>query len=248
MTLMRHCLIFPFGGQTKWIDLSIRDLPDLEWVIIAANDASEDAPKTEDRQFYQKALKYARDRRVQEQEYPAPKQRQYKVLNVPEFPQFYEVLAYFRHLFLYLQDQGFDQFSVHLSSGLTLWRFALYQCAEEFRNVFVNPFVYNKDTGTMERIQIYRALTDIEQNLIALLAGVAKISLSDLTTMHSQQYGQKTLSYILKVVNHLEESGLVDGVKAGRVKMVSLSPMGWELYQPKTREKNTQLFQHDFGV
>ncbi len=245
---MRHCLIFPFGGQTKWIDLSIRDFPDLEWVIIAANDASDETPKKEDRQFYQKALEYARDRRVQEREYPAPKQRQYKVLNVPEFTQFYEVMAYFRHLFIYLQEQGFDHISVHVSSGLTLWRFALYQCAEEFQEIVVNPFVYNKDTGTMERIRIYRALTDIEQNIIALLTGVDKISLSDLTTLYSQHFDHKSLSYLLKVVNHLEESGLVDGVKAGRVKMVSLSPMGCELYQPKTRDTNTQLFQRDFEV
>ncbi len=245
---MRHCLIFPFGGQTKWIDLSIRDFPDLEWVVIAANDASDDAPKKEDRQFYQKALQYARDRRVQEVEYPAPKQRQYKVLNVPEFTQFYEVLAYFRHLFLYLQEQGFDQVSIHVSSGLTLWRFALYQCAEEFRGIVVNPFLYNKDTGAMERIRIYRDLTEIEQNVIALLAGVDNISLSDLTALYSQNYDHKSLSYILKVVTLLEESGLIDGVKEGRVKMVSLSPMGRELYHPKIHDKNTQLFQHDFAV
>ncbi len=245
---MRHCLIFPFGGQTKWIDLSIRDLPDLEWVIIAANDASEDAPKKDDRQFYQQALRYARDRRVQEQELPAPKQRQYKVLNVPEFAHFYEVLAYFRHLLLYLQELGFDQVSIHLSSGLMLWRIALYQCAEEFRAIVLNPFLYNKDTGAMERIRIYRDLSDIEQNVVALLADVDKISLTDLTDQYSRKFGPKSLSYLLKVVTHLEESGLVDGVKAGRVKMVSLSPMGGALYQPNTRDKNTQSFQRDFEV
>src|SRR5271157_3923491 len=141
---MPSCLIFPYGGGgSKWINLSLREF-DVQWLVILAGESNVEGRLDEARQIAAELIE--RERTI-----PAPKQRVFSVLAVPDYPAFADLLAYMRALHQVIQSRGYDAIYTHLDSGLMRWRIALYQCAEEFADLIKKIFIFNKLTAEIEQ-------------------------------------------------------------------------------------------------
>lgn len=227
--MMTLCLIFPYGGTTKWLDLSLRNYPEISWVIIVSNSNQRtlDEPnRVED------SKKYITFKKQEESNLPIPAQRKYNILEIPEYDFFYQNLSYFRSLIQYIRSCEVNEIIIHLNSGPMVWRIALYQCAEEFKDLIKFVFIFNKISGKEEKIRLYRELNDVEQNLIQLLSKeTKKIPLTQLWTDYAKLYPSKSLSHLLKTINRLSVEGIITEFKEGRKKLVVLSEIGINLYK-----------------
>ncbi len=226
---MSICLIFPYGGEAKWIELSLREFT-VQWLIILANESS-------GKDFASEARKIVNDLGEREKNIPKPKQRKFSVLVVPNFDEFADLLAYFRALHQIIASAGYTAIYTHLDSGLMRWRIALYQCAEEFPNLVRKVFLFNKATAEKEEIRIFRKLHETETQILQILSGYGKVTLSQLHSNYIENYSNRTLSAILKVVKHLSGEGLTSEKKEGRIQWVEITNLGRAMLIQKNQMK-----------
>jgi hypothetical protein len=226
---MTQCLIFPYGGTTKWLDLSLRNYPEISWVVVVSNSNQR---TTDEPNRVEDCKKYIALKKLSEAQLPIPAQRKYDILEIPEYDFFYQNLSFFRSLVQYIRSCKVDEIIIHLNSGPMVWRIALYQCAEEFKDLIKFIFVFNKISGKEEKIRLYRELNDVELNLIQLLSKESKkIPLTQLWTDYAKLYPSKSLSHLLKTINRLSAEGIIIEIKEGREKLVVLSEIGICLYK-----------------
>jgi predicted transcriptional regulator len=183
---------------------------------------------------YQDALKFVKKTRDEEKKFPKQSRRKYSVLNVPRYDDYGRNYAYFRALFLTLLKNRVDKIIIQVDSGPMIWRICLYQCAEEFQDKVDRVFLYNKTTGIEEKIRIYRKLNTVEEIVLDILGNSEQISISELHTKYNTGYPEKSLSYLLKIVNRLTADGFTSEIKKGREKVVSLSNFGREMFSKGT--------------
>ena len=107
---MNRCLIFPYGGTTKWLDLSLRNYPDISWVILVA-DSNQRTPDEPNR--VEDCKKYVSNLQSLESQLPQPIQRKYDIIEVPEFDYFYQNLAFFRSLIQYIHSHDYSDIMIH---------------------------------------------------------------------------------------------------------------------------------------
>lgn len=224
---MNSCLIAIYGGTTKWIDLTIRNHPDIAWIIILSNSAQE---ADNDPNRYADAMAYVKQLRLDEDRYPQTAQRRFNVINIPKLENYGQTYSFFRSLFLNIMKENVSKFFLQIDSGPMIWRICLYQCGEEFHDKTARIFIYNKLTAKEEPIRIFRELNDVEQNVLKILQKKQNISLSELKKEYDSKFSGKSLSYLLKVVNRLSLDGFTVESKEGREKIVSLSEFGEQYF------------------
>jgi hypothetical protein len=226
---MTQCLIFPYGGTMKWLDLSLRNYPDVSWVIIVAN-SNQRTPDEPNR--VEDCKKYITTKKNEESQLPKLAQRKYDILEIPEYEEFYQNHSFFRSLIQYVRSCQINDIIIPINSGPMVWRIALYQCAEEFHEIIKFIFVFNKITGKEEKIRLYRELNEVELNLIELLSkDTKKIPLTQLWENYGKWYPAKSLSHLLKTINRLSAEGFISEFKEGREKLVILSEIGIALFK-----------------
>lgn len=244
-------LLFPYGGEFKWIHLSLREYPGIRYVLIFVNEGilKEWEDDTNAKTYLEKVQEEINVFKNQEQERNIPPRFEVKMkaLCVPDFIQFADFFGFFRTVFQNIQpflnsfspdsviqkkkslfnelfmDNVFSQIHIHLNSGLMMYRLGLFQCANEFRFPELHIFIFNKDSSIPEVIPLHHELKTIENRVLQILQHVDQISVSDLQNRYKEEYEQKSLSYILKVVNRLIEMNYVQSIKDGREKQISLT-------------------------
>lgn len=224
--IMQTCLIALYGGTTKWIELSLRNHPTVEWLIVLASSnhiTKEGKDLSNDLRDYIKSLKKMDD------SLPENTRRQYSVLEIPQLDSYFETMGFFRALFQYLDSRLLSHLILQSGSGPEIWQICLYQCAEEFQKITKKIFVYNKLTAKEEIIRIYREFNETEKNIFNLLQTQEEVNISKLEQLYDLKYGKKTLSYLLKTVNRLAEENLVDERKDGRDRLIKISQNGYQM-------------------
>ncbi len=250
--MKNEILLFPYGGQFKWVHLALREFSAVRYVLIFANDEKMDRVGNSTLTYFEKAVIESTNLKEQEVQQGIPKsmQIQIKVLKIPSYQQFAQYFGFFRSLFIQLipflksnnkyknycnkeiklsnfqrffEETKIGNIHIHLDSGLMMYRLALYQCAHEFRDLSIHLFIYNKISNLSETIPIHQGRNSIENRVIEILKNQDKISVSELLEEYTIKFEEKSLSYMLKIVNRLIEMGYVESKKVGREKQISLT-------------------------
>jgi len=236
---MKLCLIFPYGGKELWMKLSLREFSDINWLIILANkptkpslakfeEVSKELEKKPKKEFYKEAKEILEKLKDEEKLIPTDKRRKFSLLEPISTENFYQLLHYFRALLSYVEKLGY-QIMIHLNSGLMIWRMALYLAAAEFKSSIYLTYLFNKDTGDIQKIWIYRDLSEQEKIVLEILSNNKRLSISEIQKIYKSKTGTGTLSYVLKIVKSLVEEGILLESKEGRTKYVVLSELGKSL-------------------
>jgi len=236
---MKLCLIFPYGGEELWIKLSLREFSDIKWLIILANkptkpsepkyeEISEKLKKQQKKDYYEEASAILKKLEKEEKLLPSDKRRRFSLLEPISTEDFYQLLHYFRALLSYIEKKGY-QIMIHLSSGIMVWRMALYLAAAEFKSSIYLTYLFNKQTGDIQKLWIYRDLSDQEKLVLEILSKNEKLSISEIQKIYKNKTSTGTLSYVLKIVNSLVKEGILLESKEGRTKFVVLSELGKSL-------------------
>ncbi len=271
--MKNEILLFPYGGAYKWVHLTLREFNAIRYVLIITNDEKIDRKKDSSLSFFEKAVQESKKLLEQEilQEIPENLQVQIKILKVPFFQQFTQYFGFFRSLIIqvvpfmksptkyqkycdkestdpvfqnFFKDNKITKIHIHLDSGLMIYRLALYQCANEFRDLSIHLFMYNKVSHLAETIPIHHDRNDIEDNVLEILENYEYLSVSELLSKFSVKYEKKSLSYMLKVVNRLNRMGYIESKKVGRRKLISLSPLSSDAFN---QEKYSNILRNNFS-
>ena len=202
--------------------------PEIKKVVILANSESsrEDEPNR-----YLDAIAYKNQIDEFQKDLPKENRVDYHVLDVPYENDFSKNYAYFRSLIKLLKNPKNQEyrFILQLDSGPTIWRFALYQCAHEFRENMSNLIIYDKIREEEQSIPLFYELNTVEKNLLDVLMDYDGKSISYIREEYNKTYPNKSLSYILKMVNKLTIKGFTIEEKIGRKKIVKLTPYAKEI-------------------
>ena len=234
---MKPCLIALYGGTTKWIELSLRNYPDIDNLIVLANPVH---VTKEGKNLYQDLKSYITSLQKFEDTLPKDTQRKYTILDVPDMDSYYDTIGFFRALFLALQSMSMTELILQSGSGPEIWQVCLYQCAEEFRDIIKKLFMYNKLTGKEELIRIYREFNDTEKNVLDILKNHEVLTMSKLEQLYESMFDKKTLSYLLKTINRLAEEGLIDDRKEGRDRLIKISDNGFKMLFNKELQQSIE--------
>ncbi len=232
---MELCQIFLYGGEDLWIKLALREFPNTKWLIIISNKPKE-RPKPKYKEvsekkrpklidYFEEAKLLMEELNENEEQMPTEKRRNFSLLEPTSTDDFYELLRYFRALLDYIKTQGY-RIAINLNSGLMLWRMALYQAAAEFKPFIFSIYLFEKDTGNMQNLWLYRDLSKQEKLVLTILSENPRLSISTIQEVYKKKTGTGSLSYILKIVSRLVDDGLILEVKKGRTKWVELSSLG----------------------
>ncbi|MHA1730844.1 MAG: hypothetical protein ACTSU5_02825 [Promethearchaeota archaeon] len=254
----KETLVFPYGGNEAWIELSLREFPGLDWIVVLTSsaeipwdlqggepahprEASAQAGGGRPRSFRERAEVYAREFREREGRLPPDRRRELSLVEVPDLRTTTELTPFFLALFRELVERGARVY-LNLSSGLMAWRLALYQCAEEFRDDVEAVFLFDKQRERRHDLWLYRPLSKMERRVLSIVAGATggddrdrgsgaggKLSISELRDEYERRHGKKSLSYVLKVASALARDGFLRASKEGRVKYVELGARGQAL-------------------
>jgi hypothetical protein len=223
---MKTCLIALYGGTTKWIELSLRNHPTVEWLIVLAN---KDHVSKEGKDLSQELHDYINSLITIDQALPETTRRKYSILDIPEMESYFETMGFFRSLFQHLESQSIKNLILQSGSGPAIWQICLYQCAEEFQKITKKLFVYNKISAKEELIRVYREFNETEKNIFILLQDQEELNMSKLEQLYKAKFGKKTLSYLLKTVNRLANEHLIEEHKEGRDRLIKISQNGTKM-------------------
>jgi len=271
--MKNEILLFPYGGEYKWVHLTLREFNAIRYVLILTNDEKIDRKNDSSLSFFEKAVQESIKFMEQEilHEIPENLQIQIKILKVPIFQHFTQYFGFFRSLIIqivpfmksttknqkyckkensdptftnFFKEKEINKIHIHLDSGLMIYRLALYQCANEFRDLSIHLFMYNKVSHLSETIPIHHDRNNIEDNVLEILENYDYLSVSELLAEFSAKHEKKSLSYMLKVVNRLNKMGYVESKKIGREKLISLSPLSSDAFN---QEKYSKILRNNLS-
>ena len=201
---MKICQIAPTGGNPAWQKLGLKEIPETKWLIILAN-------KPEDnKDFLQEAKDLKKEIEEEQREFPDHYQIQITVLDLTTISDdYYQLLGYFKELFSQIISKGY-KICINGSSGLQIWKLALYQMTLLFKMDIHSFFLFNKKNQKMEKIWIQKELDKNEEAILDILKEKDKISLGILQTEFSSKMGKGNLSYMVKLIEKLEKNQLIE--------------------------------------
>lgn len=232
---MTICQIAPTGGNPAWQKLGLKEIPETKWLILLAN-IPEDT-----KNFFQEAKDLKKEIEEEQKEFPEQYQTKVSVLNLTKISDdYYQLLGYFKELFNQIISKGF-KISINGSSGLQIWRLALYQISLIFSKNVHSYFLFNKINQKMEKIWIQKALDENEVTILEILKDTNEFSLGDIQESFSSKMGKGNLSYMVKLVEKLEKNQLIETQKKGRTKYVRISEIGKNLINQESWRDIIQL-------
>ncbi|MHA1820270.1 MAG: hypothetical protein ACTSU2_00230 [Promethearchaeota archaeon] len=143
----------------------------------------------------------------------------------------YEFSANIASLFQYLMDKGYKVI-VDFSKFSNIHALMLYINSLVYMDIidsliFVNP----ENNFKINYIWKYQSLNNSQKNVLKYLAQKYpdKITPTELQEMYFSQYTHGELPFISKVLKYLNNKGLVEVSKEGRIKRVTLSDFGFSI-------------------
>lgn len=211
------CQIAPCGGNIAWQMLGLKEIPKTEWLILLAN-----IPE-DNKNFLEEALKLKKEIEENQKEFPEEYRVLVSVLDLSTIDNdYYKLLGYFKHLVEIIIEKEYN-ICINASSGLQIWKLALYQVSVMFKEHVDKFFIFNKKTKKMDLIWMQTNLDHNDKLLLEIIYKNGEVNLKALQSEYEKRMGKGTLSYMVKLVDRLEAIGLVNTKKLGRVKYVSLN-------------------------
>jgi hypothetical protein len=214
------CQIAISGGNVTWQKLGLKEIPETKWLILLSN-----APE-EPMNFLEEAQELKKEIEDNQKEFPSEYKLKVSVLDLTEIDNNYnQLIGYFKHLFEIIIEKGY-KICINASSGLQIWKLALYQNAIMFKEHIDKFFIFNKKSKKMDIIWIQSDLDGNDKILLEAIAKYKELSMKDLQAEYERIMDKGTLSYMVKLVDKLEKMNLIVTKKSGRVKYISLNEIG----------------------
>lgn len=229
------CQIMTYGGEDQWIRLGLREYPKTQRIILVTSSerrihqnghtAKKDSKRRGGIDYFKQAKKLLNDFEKEEKDLPEDKKRKYHLLSPPDTRDHNELIRFFRELFLHIiKNDG--KIIINTTSGLQVWKLALYQIAMEFREDIEDFYLIQKSNGEIRRIRIYRPLKEYEKNIIQIISEKPEIVISDVQKRFHKEYGKGNLTFISRTVRNLIQEKLIKEEKIGREVKLQLTNEG----------------------
>lgn len=234
-----------YAGEDQWIRLALREFPETKHLILICsgdhNHPNDDTKtKTLEKGNIGKVKDYLRlgqnllnEFTQEEKNLPDGKRRRYHLITPPDTRDHHELIRYFRGLISYISKNGENIF-INTTSGLQVWKLALYQVALEQREKIEKFYLIIKKTGEMKNIRLYRELKDFEINVIQIVSEKPNVTIGELQEIYHERHGKGNLSFISRTVKELVSEELIIGRNVGRVVKLKLTSDG-QSYLPNDK-------------
>lgn len=235
MITMNLCQIMTYGGEDQWIRLGLREFPKTTRLILickAKKRKSNKKARINENENIRKKIDYLKlaqnlldSLANEEKDLPESKKRKYHLLTPPNTRDHYELTRFFRGLIKHISKNG-EKISINTTSGLQVWKLALYHVALEHRQDIEEFYLITKDNGEIRNIRLYRQLKKYEIELIHIIYQKPDISIRELQQIYYTKFRKGNLTFISKSIKGLIQDKLVKEKKVGRTVHLNLTGDG----------------------
>jgi len=238
-----------YAGEDQWIKLALREFPKTNHLILicsAGNRPSNKGTKVnenknekirEEIDYFKLGEKLLDNLRKYEKKFPENKKLRYHLLTPPNIRDHHELIRFFRELIAHISKNG-EKISINTTSGLQVWKLALYQAALECRQDIKKFYLIKKDTGEIKNIRLYRQLKEFEKNVIYIISEKPNITIGILADSYYKKYGKGNLSFISRTVKNLIIEKLIVEKNVGRKVKLNLTSEGRSLLPSRVYDKD----------
>lgn len=213
---MKLTQIMTYKGEDQSIILGLREFPETNRLILICKDEND----------YLKTTQNLLDRlKDQEKDIPTNKKRMYQLIVPPHTRDHHELIRFFRGFIDFISDKG-EKIAINTTSGIQVWKLALYQAALEHREDIEAFYLIQKDTGERKNIRLYPQLKEYELSLIHIIYKKPGISLTELQKIYFSEFHKGNLTFISRSVKKLINEKLIEEQKYGRNIILHLTSDG----------------------
>jgi hypothetical protein len=219
-----------YKGEDQWVRLGLREFPKtthLVLVCIADKKARKGRNENVKRKtnYLMQAQNLLDGLAEEEKDLPKNRKRRYHLVTPPNTRNHHELIRFFRGLVEHISDNG-EKIAINTTSGLQVWKLALYHVALERRQDIERFYLIRKDTGEIRNIRLYRHLKEYEVRLIHLVYQYPDIGMTELQKMYFAKFSKGNLTFISRTIRDLIQDGLVKEEKTGRTVHLNLTGDG----------------------
>jgi len=225
------CQIMTYGGEDHWIRLGLREYPDTKRLILITGPENKDtntksiSKDTQRPDYYGLAKKLIAALEEEEKDLPAEKKRKYHLLSAPEGRDHFVLTRFFRELGNHIIKNK-EKIVINTTSGLQVWKLALYQIALEFRENIDDFYTIQKSNGDIRSIRIYRPLKEYEKRIIEIISDKPDITISEVQKKYKKKIKKGNLTFISRNIKILIQDKLIKEKKSGRETKLQLTNEG----------------------
>jgi hypothetical protein len=213
---MKLTQIMTYKGKDQSIKLGLREFPDTSRLILICKDENDYLKTT------QNLLNKLKD---EENDFPENKKRKYQLIVPPDTRDHHELTRFFRGLIEFISNKG-EKIAINTTSGIQVWKLALYQAALEHREDIEAFYLIQKSTGERKNIRLYPQLKKYELNMIHIIYQNPDISLTKLQKIYFSKFQKGNLTFISRSVKKLINEKLIEEKKVGRNMLLNLTGDG----------------------
>ena len=227
-----------YAGEDEWIKLGLREFPQTSHLILVCSGKNSHSPVKKgniggERDYLKSAQKLLYEFKQYESKFPKNKRRRFHIVTPPDTRDHHELIRYFRGLISHISENG-ERISINTTSGLQVWKLALYQAALGQREHIEKFYLIIKKTAEMKNIRLYRELKDFEENVIQIVSEKPNVTIGKLQEIYYKKHGKGNLSFISRTVKELVSEDLIKMRIAGREVKLNLTGDG-QSYLPSSK-------------
>ena len=219
-----------YAGEDHWIRLALREFPKTKHLILICSRETKILNKEGDAiqieiDYLKSAQNLLDDLAKDESGLPANKRRRYHLITPPNTRDHHELIRYFRGLIAHITKNN-KKISINTTSGLQVWKLALYQVALEQRGNIDKFYLIIKNTGEIKNIRLYRQLKEYETDVMNIIHEKPDITIGELQETYHDKYRKGNMSFISRIIKILISEDLVQGKNVGREVRLTLTDDG----------------------
>lgn len=228
------CQIMTYKGEDQWIRLGLREFPKTTRLILICRDNKGPIKKAgtkgnkslgEKEDYLKQGQNLLDDLAEEEKDLPENRKRKYHLLAPPYTRDHRELIRFFRGLIAHISSNG-EKIAINTTSGLQVWKLALYHVALECRQDIVKFYLIRKDTSEMRNIRLYRQLKEYEVELIQIIHQNPDINMTELQEIYFGRFGKGNLTFISRTIRNLIQDELIEERRVGRTVHLDLTGDG----------------------
>lgn len=229
------CQIMTYKGEDQWIRLGLREFPETTHLVLICRvnkmrpnkKVGTDGNETirEETDYLKIAQNLLDSLAEEEKDLPQNRKRKYHLVTPPDTRDHHELMRFFRGLVAHISNNG-ERILINTTSGLQVWKLALYQVALERRQDIEKFYLIAKDTGEIRNIRLYSELKEYEVELIHFVHQNPGISVTELQKVYFTKFGKGNMAFISRTMRGLIEDGLIREKKTGRTVRLNLTGDG----------------------
>jgi len=215
-----------YAGEDHWIRLGLREFSQTTRLILVCSKSNEKkGTERKDNDYWERAQNLLNGFTQEESEFPENKKRRYHLVNPPDTRDHHELIRYFRGLISHISKND-EKIIINTTSGLQVWKLALYQAALMQRESIEKFYLIIKKTGEVKNIRLYKELKDFEINIIQIVSEEPNVTIGKLMEIYHKRHEKGNLSFISRSVKDMASEGLIRMQISGRKMKLNITDDG----------------------